>query len=53
MLRRVDKIAPVECTNLTNMFFGKEPEDLAQVIEGNLMYFDTLFMHIQVSSTAR
>jgi len=48
--RALTQLGALECVQLTDMFFGRDLDASIQNINQTVMYFDTLFMHIEVQT---
>lgn len=48
--RALTQLGALECVELTDMFFGIDHAKLVDAISMKMMYFDTLFMHIEVNT---
>ena len=48
--RALTQLGALECVQLTDMFFGRDPGKLVDDISMKVMYFDTLFMNIEVNT---
>lgn len=48
--RALTQLGALECVQLADMFFGRPIKRLINEINQKVMYFDTLFMHIEVNT---